>query len=67
MELERVDGLDDPVEGSNVSFICRTADVDQSSLKWFFQIKDSGEMQMVDKMNPPQGVKSLWFIQFFFL
>ncbi len=59
MELERVDGLDDPVEGSNVSFICRTVDVDQSSLKWFFQIKDTGEMQMINETNPPQGVKAL--------
>ncbi|EFX73007.1 hypothetical protein DAPPUDRAFT_253800 [Daphnia pulex] len=58
MELERVDGLDDPVEGSNVSFVCRTVDVDQSSSKWFFQIKDTGEMQMINETNPPQEINS---------
>jgi hypothetical protein len=67
MELERVGDPSDPPEGSNFSVICRTVNV-PSGLReeivstqpiWFYQISDTGEMQMIDETNPPQGSKSL--------
>jgi hypothetical protein len=62
MELERVGDPSDPPEGGNFSVICRTVHIPSSSKQtpphWFYQIKDTGEMQMIDETNPPQGLKS---------
>ncbi|EFX73005.1 hypothetical protein DAPPUDRAFT_110251 [Daphnia pulex] len=61
MELERVGDPSDPLEGGNFSVICRTVHIPSSSKRtpphWFYQIKDTGEMQMIDETNPPQGIK----------
>ncbi|XP_046637871.1 vascular endothelial growth factor receptor 1-like isoform X2 [Daphnia pulicaria] len=61
MELERVGDPSDPPEGGNFSVICRTVHIPSSSKltppHWFYQIKDTGEMQMIDETNPPQGIK----------
>jgi hypothetical protein len=62
MELEKFGDPSDPPEGSNFSVICRTVHIPSSSKQtpphWFHQIKDTGEMQMIDETNPLQGLKS---------
>jgi hypothetical protein len=64
MDLERVGDPEDPPVGGNVSFICRTVEppsfiqsgiLSNPQLKWFYQNKVTGEMQLIDEANPPQG------------
>ena len=64
MDLERVCDPEDPPVGGNVSLICRTVDtpsfiqsgiLSNPQLKWFYQNEFTGEMQLIDEANPPQG------------
>lgn len=59
MELTRTDGEGDPFEGSNVTLSCRTYQYTASSTppKWSYQINGNGQMQIVDEINPPEGLR----------
>ena len=59
MELTRTDGVGDPVEGSNVNLSCRTYVYTASSTrpKWSYQINGIGKMEIINKKNPPEGLK----------
>jgi hypothetical protein len=58
MELARIDGVRDPLEGSNVTLSCRTYQYTASSTppKWSYQINGNGKMQIIDEINPPEGL-----------
>ena len=58
MELARIDGVGDPLEGSNVTLSCRTYQYTASSTppKWSYQINGNGKMQIIDGINPPEGL-----------
>jgi hypothetical protein len=57
MELARIDGVRDPLEGSNVTLSCRTYQYTKNSYppKWSYQIDGKGQMQIIDEINPPEG------------
>ncbi|KAI9559248.1 hypothetical protein GHT06_016037 [Daphnia sinensis] len=59
VELERLDGTDDPLEGSNVTLVCRTnANREFSSPPdWIARNKNTGSMQDIDELSPPEGVE----------
>ena len=59
MELNRTDGVGDPVEGSNVNLMCRTYVYTASSTppKWSYQINGSGKLEIINQTNPPEGLK----------
>ncbi|XP_057368624.1 vascular endothelial growth factor receptor 1-like [Daphnia carinata] len=59
VELERVGGTDDPLEGSNVTLLCRTnANREFSSPPdWIVRNKNTGSMQDIDELDPPEGVE----------
>ncbi len=59
MELTRIDGVGDPLEGSNVTLSCRTYQYTASSTppKWSYQINGNGQMKIIDEINPPEGLK----------
>ena len=61
MELARIDGVRDPLEGSNVTLSCRTYQYAASSTPpiWSYQIDGKGQMQIIDEINPPEGSKFL--------
>jgi hypothetical protein len=61
MELNRTDGVEDPMEGTNVTLSCRTYIYTRfSSLpKWLYQINGNGKMKIIDESNPPEGCKPL--------
>jgi hypothetical protein len=60
LELVR-DGEEDPVEGTNVTLICRT--VIQNKIKkaiwqpeWaYYPTNDTDQIQMINQTNPPTG------------
>jgi hypothetical protein len=64
MELSRVGDLEDPLEGTNVTLICLIHTDGENQLRsgfpsppeWYYRINDTGEMQMVNKSNPPEGL-----------
>jgi hypothetical protein len=58
--LERI-GESDPVEGTNVTLICRIKEINPvtSSLIWSYQINDNGVMQIIDENDPPTGLTVL--------
>jgi hypothetical protein len=47
------------LEGSNVTLSCRTYQYTASSTppKWSYQINGNGKMQIIDEINPPEGLK----------
>jgi hypothetical protein len=59
MELTRTDGEDDPFEGSNVTLSCRTYQYTRFSTPpiWSYQINGNGQMQIIEEINPPEGLK----------
>ncbi|XP_046459913.1 mast/stem cell growth factor receptor Kit-like isoform X2 [Daphnia pulex] len=59
MELARIDGVGDPLEGSNVTLSCRTYQYAASSTPpiWSYQIDGKGQMQIIDEINPPEGIE----------
>ncbi|KAK4010358.1 hypothetical protein OUZ56_019504 [Daphnia magna] len=59
VELERLDGTDDPLEGSNVTLVCHTyANLEFSSPpEWIVRNKNTGGMQDIDELSPPKGVE----------
>jgi hypothetical protein len=58
MELARIDGLGDPLEGSNVTLSCRTYQYTAYSTPpiWSYQINGNGQMQIIEEMNPSEGL-----------
>ena len=75
MDLERVGDPEDPPVGGNVSFICRTVEppsfiqsgiLSNPQLKWFYQNKVTGEMQLIDEANPPQGLLKYSYYNIFY-
>ncbi len=58
MELARIDGVGDPLEGSNVTLSCRTYQYTASSTppKWSYQINRNRQMQIIEEINPPEGL-----------
>jgi hypothetical protein len=58
MELARIDGVGDPLEGSNVTLSCRTYTYTENSTppKLSYQIKGNGQMKIIDEINPPEGL-----------
>lgn len=64
MELSRVGDLEDPLEGTNVTLICLIHTDGENQLRsgfpsppeWYYRTNDTGEMQMVNKSNPPEGL-----------
>jgi hypothetical protein len=58
MELAKIDGANDPFEGSNVSLSCRTYQYAASSTPpiWSYQINGNGQMQIIEEMNPSEGL-----------
>ncbi|XP_046645651.1 vascular endothelial growth factor receptor 1-like [Daphnia pulicaria] len=64
MELSRVGDLEDPLEGTNVTLICLIHTDGENQLRsgfpsppeWYYRTNDTGEMQMVNKSNPPEGI-----------
>ena len=66
MELNRTDGVEDPVEGSNVNLICRTYvyTASFSPPKWSYQINGIGLIAIINKTNQFEGLKfplESWF------
>ena len=66
MELNRTDGVGDPVEGSNVNLMCRTYvyTASFSPPKWAYQINGNGQMRIIDETNQFEGLKfplESWF------
>jgi hypothetical protein len=60
MELERVDEPNDVVEGTNVTLICRIAElVSAKSFTSMWSYEINGKMQTIDDKNPPPGLKAL--------
>ena len=59
MELNRTDGVGDPVEGSNVNLMCRTYvyNASFSPPKWSYQINGSGQMRIINETNQFEGLK----------
>jgi hypothetical protein len=56
---------DDPVEGSNVTLICRILFPGiryPTPPEWEYQINSSAVMQTINETNPPAGDKSHLFI-----
>ena len=65
IELERMGAPDDPVEGSNVTLICRILFPGiryPTPPEWEYQINSSAVMQTINETNPPAGDKSHLFI-----
>jgi hypothetical protein len=61
MELARIDGVGDPLEGSNVTLSCRTYQYTASSTPpiwsyYSYQINGNGQMRIIDEINPPEGL-----------
>lgn len=59
MELERVGDPEDPVEGSNVTLICRAIFPEvkyAAPPEWAYQIDNNARMQVIDEANLPQGL-----------
>nr|WBD92713.1 putative vascular endothelial growth factor receptor 3 [Daphnia magna] len=59
VELERLDGTDDPLEGSNVTLVCHTyANLEFSSPpEWIVRNKNTGSLQDIDELSPPKGIE----------
>ncbi|XP_046459939.1 mast/stem cell growth factor receptor Kit-like isoform X2 [Daphnia pulex] len=59
MELARIDGVGDPLEGSNVTLSCRTYQYTRFSTPpiWSYQINGNGQMQIIEEMNPSEGIQ----------
>ena len=58
IELTRVGEPDDPLEGSNITIICRTLFAEikfPSPPEWAYQINGTGKMKKINEMNPPEG------------
>jgi len=66
MELERVGDPEDPVEGSNVTLICRAIFPEvkyAAPPEWAYQIDNNASVQVIDESNPPEGL--MWNIIIF--
>jgi len=60
MELERVGGPNDPVEGTDVRLICRVKKRRGNSFpKWSCQINGHGKMRIINENSPPPGLTLL--------
>ena len=59
MELNRTDGVEDPVEGSNVNLMCRTYvyNASFSPPKWSYQVNGIGLIATINKTNQFEGLK----------
>ena len=59
MELTKLGGSDDPLEGSNVTLICRQFSVDSltPALKWSIIGSNSKELILLNATHPPEGWK----------
>ena len=60
IELERVGDSSDPVEGSNITLICRVIFPEvkyAAPPEWAYQIKNSAKMQVIDETNLPEGLR----------
>ena len=57
MELARIDGVRDPLEGSNVTLSCRTYQYATSSTPPIWSFDGKGQMQIIDEINPPEGLQ----------
>ena len=59
MELNRTDGVEDPVEGSNVNLMCRTYvyTASFSPPKWSYQVNGIGLIATINKTNQFEGLK----------
>ena len=58
IELTRIGEPDDPLEGSNITLICRTLFAEikfPSPPEWAYQINGTGKMKKIYEMNPPEG------------
>jgi hypothetical protein len=58
IELTRIGEPDDPLEGSNITLICRTLFAEikfPSSPEWAYQFNGTGKMKKINEMNPPEG------------
>lgn len=69
MELTRVGDVEDPLEGTNVTLICLIHTDGENKMRngfpsppeWFYRMNDTGEMQTINKTNPPEGLALLLF------
>ena len=60
IELERIGGPDDPVEGSNVTLICRVIFPEvkyAAPPEWAYQVNNNARMQVIDETNLPEGLE----------
>ena len=58
IELTRIGEPDDPLEGSNITLICRTLFAEikfPSPPEWAYQFNGTGKMKKINEMNPPEG------------
>ena len=60
IELERIGDPDDPVEGSNVTLICRVIFPEvkyAAPPEWAYQVNNNARMQVIDETNLPEGLE----------
>ena len=60
IELERMGAPDDPVEGSNVTLICRVIFPEvkyAAPPEWAYQVNNNARMQVIDETNLPEGLE----------
>lgn len=71
MELTRVGDIEDPLEGTNVTLICLIHTDGENKMRngfpsppeWLYRMNDTGEMQSINKTNPPEGLTSYYSIR----
>ncbi|KAI9559290.1 hypothetical protein GHT06_016079 [Daphnia sinensis] len=60
MELERIGDSDGPLEGSNVTLICRTIYPEvkfPAPPEWAYQINNTGRLHVINEASPPKGIQ----------
>ena len=58
--MERIGDPDDPMEGSNVTLICRVIFPEvkyAAPPEWAYQVNDNARMQVIDETNLPEGLE----------
>ena len=59
MELTKLGGSDDPLEGTNVTLLCRQSSIKSGTpaVTWFIINSKSKERVMLNATNLPEGLK----------
>ena len=67
MELTKLGGSDDPLEGTNITLRCQQQMLESYSfnetiqMKWFIIESESEEPVLLNETNLPEGLNRLWY------